>query len=138
MVRKRPSTKALYSGAYNPTAAIAARFRKGVTGPKQAARLERRRQGPRVRRPNEKPGELGWKRYLPDTPEVAWLRKAAVEESVMSKGTSSEWGDELRAMGMKAWRAAYAGQERARRAAKPKAKSLWVRVRAYRRRRPHP
>lgn len=103
----------------------------------RAKAAERRRLLPA---PSSRRGSGMWRHYLPDTEEVRWLTNASLTEQLA--GGAGEYLAELRAIGSKAYRAAYNRQQAERRAAgklkprPPKARSAWIRVKAHRRRRP--
>ena len=124
---------------YSPKRVAAARTRKRTEGPKQREERLRREakaaRGPRIRKPSTKPGERGWERFVPDTDETRWIRKASLEEFTASGGRSGEWLGELRSIGQKAWRAAYAEQSRRDRAGRA-SRSAFVKVKSYTRCKP--
>lgn len=142
----RRSTKALHAGRYNPKAATAARFRKTVAGPRQAARLarkaataEKRRSGvlasPRGKRLSlaAKERALGPQSSWPE--EWRYLRRQSLADA-LGRPEAAGFAELWRELVDEEYRKRYNAQQRQHRAAKPKAAGAWVRVRSYRRRRP--
>ncbi len=74
-----------------------------------------------------------WQQWLPDTPEVRWLKSASLTETLA--GGTGEYSDELRKIAGKRHRAAHAAQQKAR-GKGPKAKPGKVRVVSHWRGRP--
>jgi hypothetical protein len=123
---------------YSPKRTAAARHRKRVEGPKQKAKRERAAAAKgRLPAPKSKAAARILDRFLPDTEEVRWLKRASLTE-ITAPGFrgGSEWGAELNKIAGKRYRAAYAAQRKARGAGKPRKLSEWIRVKAHKRRRP--
>lgn len=139
MAAKRRSTAALRRGTYNPKVAQAARTRKRVEGPKQKAKRERAAAAKgRLPKPGTQAANRTASRYLPDTDEIRFLKRAARSERIdlLRRGDDGEgeYDRELRELASKHYRTAYNANQEARKAAAPP--SPWIHVKAHKRKRP--
>jgi hypothetical protein len=147
MARRRPSTRALYSGRYSPKRAMAARTRKATAGPKQRAKIERALKRSQQPSRSPKPGTAAaWARAERMLgPKSSWpaearhLKDGALYEALGRpgyEGSKELWHEYLDDLYRPAYRAAVTEKARTTRASKPKPKGSWVHVKAHRRHRP--